>query len=1069
MKNRINLIIISIFIFFNFTAIQAQPVKITATDGEAGDHFGSSVSISGDYAIAGADWENEKGTYAGSAYIFKRNGKSWAQQAKLTADVGEAMDFFGESVSISGDYAIIGAHGDDDRGNYAGAAYIFKRDGETWTQQQKLTAGDGAERDYFGMSVSISGDYAIVGAYSDDDSGSASGSAYIFKRDAEVWTQQAKLISGDCAASDWFGRAVSISGDYAIIGAFGDGDNEYDAAGAAYIFKRNGDNWTEQVKLIAGDRAYNDLFGRFVSISGEYAIVGAYWDDDKGTNSGSAYIYKCDGELWTLQAKITADDGAEDAYFGGSVSIFGEYAAIGTYVNEDDTTPSGSAYIFKRSGEVWSQYSKLTDEFGGPVSINGSYAIAGAWWGDDNGENSGLAHIYNVAGMAPNNPPVVAHKIADQVKQVDFATYTVADLDTVFSDPDGDVLNYTEISDNNIAVTINGSLLELGSTPGFAGICQVIVSASDSEYSISDTFTVTVEGNVLYVTPSSQSIQATSVRTSFYVYNTGPGEGTMNWTAVANDSWLTIVRGGSGTNSGLITVEHGSNSGAQRSGSITITATGAMNSPQTVNITQGSGLTEGETKIVADDGNEEDNFGGAVCISGEYIIVGAYCQDTFEDESGAAYIFKREGESWTQQAKLISDGSMLADRFGNSVSIDNDYAVVGAYRDSVSAKASGSAYIFKRNGGLWTQQVKLTASDGDTNDIFGCSVSISGDYAILGAEGDDDKGSDAGSTYIFKRDGESWIQQSKLLADDGAKYDDFGKSVCISGDYAIIGAEGVGQYGSAYIFKRDGENWIQQAKLIDADSVNGDHFGESVSICGYYAIVGASWGGENRSGSAYIFVRNGDLWTQQARLAAKDSAGWDYFGKSVYISGDYAIMGSSWDDDNGDYSGSAYIFKRDGGSWVQHQKVTAGDGAVRDFFGRSVSVWEDYAVVGSYLDDDNGDNSGSAYVYCIDSVGTGISSHKQMIPRSVVLYQNYPNPFNPETTIKYKLKSGHNGAVKITVYNIRGQIVKVLVNKVQKAGDYTIKFNAAGLSSGIYYYLIKIKDFKMVKKMVLLR
>jgi hypothetical protein len=377
--------------------------KLLASDGATADQFGCSVFISGDYAIVGALYDDDKGSNSGSAYIFKWNGTSWSQQQKLTASDGAAGDWFGTSVSISGDYVIVGASRDDDNGTDSGSAYIFTPndiDPNNWVQQQKLTASDGAVSDNFGYSVSISGDYAIVGAYRDDDNGTDSGSAYIFKWDGTSWSQQQKLTASDGAVWDYFGRSVSISGDYAIVGAENNGGK-----GSAYIFKRNGTIWSQQAKLTASDRATNDYFGS-VSINGDYAIVGAYGDDGGGDDGGkgSAYIFNRDGTSWSQQQKLTASDGAAWAYFGRSVSISGDYVIVGAEEND----ASGSAYIFWRDGISWSQQAKLTasdgaagDYFGWSVSISGDYAIVGASYDDDKGTDSGSAYIFFPCAIWP--------------------------------------------------------------------------------------------------------------------------------------------------------------------------------------------------------------------------------------------------------------------------------------------------------------------------------------------------------------------------------------------------------------------------------------------------------------------------------------------------------------------------------------------------------------------------------------------------------------------------------------------------------------------------------------------
>jgi len=374
--------------------------KLLAPDGAASDWFGYSVSISGDLAIVGAYRDDDKGNNSGSAYIFGWDGTSWSQQQKLTASDGAGYDWFGWSVSISGDLAIVGAYYDDDKEANSGSAYIFKRDGTGWSQQQKLTASDGAARDYFGASVSISSDKIIVGAYRDDDKGIDSGSAYIFKQDGTAWVQQQKLTASDGTAYDSFGYSVSISGDLAIVGACYD-DDKGDYSGSAYIFRWDGTSWSQQQKLTASDGAAYDFFGYSVSISGDYAIVGAVRDDNKGYSSGSAYIFKRNGTSWVQQQKLLASDGAAYDFFGYSVSISGDFAIVGAVWDNDKGDNSGSAYIFKRNGTSWVQQQKLIasdgavdDNFGLSVSISGDYAIVGAYCDDDKGSDSGSAYVF---------------------------------------------------------------------------------------------------------------------------------------------------------------------------------------------------------------------------------------------------------------------------------------------------------------------------------------------------------------------------------------------------------------------------------------------------------------------------------------------------------------------------------------------------------------------------------------------------------------------------------------------------------------------------------------------------
>jgi len=387
---------------WNFKTKFISEFKLTASDGAGGDSFGRAVAISGNRCVVGSFDDDDKGADSGSAYIYEWNGTNWTQQAKLTASDGAAGDYFGYAVSISGNRCIVGAYGDDDRGSNSGSAYIYDWNGTNWMQQPKLTASDGTGSDYFGYVVSISGDRCIVGAYGDDDMGSSSGSAYIYKWNGTSWAQQAKLTASDGAGGDSFGRAVAISGDRCVAGASGD-DDMGSNSGSAYIFLWNGTNWIQQTKLTATDGASGDSFGWALSISGDRCIIGASGDDDMGTDSGSAYIYEWNGANWTQQAKLTASDGTAGDSFGYVVSISGDRCVAGAYGDDDMGLNSGSAYIYKRNGTNWAQQAKLTasdgagsDSFGSAVSISSDRCIVGAYLDDDMGTDSGSAYIYEL-------------------------------------------------------------------------------------------------------------------------------------------------------------------------------------------------------------------------------------------------------------------------------------------------------------------------------------------------------------------------------------------------------------------------------------------------------------------------------------------------------------------------------------------------------------------------------------------------------------------------------------------------------------------------------------------------
>ena len=397
-----------------------QVAKLTADDAVEDDRFGFSVAVSGTTVLVGAHLDDDDGDRSGSAYIFDRDAGSsgsWAQVTKLTADDAATNDQFGYSVAISGTTALVGAYLEDGGSISAGSAYIFERDeggAGNWGQVAKLTADDAALENYFGFSVAISGTTALVGAYGNDDVDG--GRAYIFERDeggAGNWGQVAKLNADDAAADDRFGFSVALSGTTALVGAWRDDDGATDS-GSAYVFERDAGgagNWGQVAKLTADDAGTEDFFGRSVALSETTALIGASWDDNDGTDSGSAYIFERDeggAENWGQVTKLTADDAAMEDYFGDSVALSGTTALVGAVLEDEGGLDSGSAYIFERDeggAGNWGQLAKITaadaavaDIFGDSVALSGTTALVGAWSNDDAGFESGSAYVFSVDG-----------------------------------------------------------------------------------------------------------------------------------------------------------------------------------------------------------------------------------------------------------------------------------------------------------------------------------------------------------------------------------------------------------------------------------------------------------------------------------------------------------------------------------------------------------------------------------------------------------------------------------------------------------------------------------------------
>ena len=371
----------------------------TASDGVSYDHFGLEVAVSGNGTtiVAGAPYDADKGINSGSIYVYKWNGVSW-DETKITASDGATNDYFGRKISISqdGNTVVVGVSHDDDKGTDSGSAYIYKFESNIWIET-KIFASDGSSGDIFGKSISISsdGNTVIVGNGFDY----AIGAVYIYKWENNIWIETTKLTASDGAANDNFGHKISISydGTTIVVGAYGDVNNG-DSSGSVYIYKWNGVTWDE-TKITASDGANDDFFGWSVSISpdGTTIIVGAYGDDDNGDSSGSAYIYKWNGVTWD-ETKITASDGVAYDYFGVRVSISsdGNKTMVGAIYDDDKGTDSGSAYIYEWNGISWDKTKILAsdgaaeDWFGNvSLSYDGNSRVVGAY-----GKNSSRGAFY---------------------------------------------------------------------------------------------------------------------------------------------------------------------------------------------------------------------------------------------------------------------------------------------------------------------------------------------------------------------------------------------------------------------------------------------------------------------------------------------------------------------------------------------------------------------------------------------------------------------------------------------------------------------------------------------------
>ncbi len=353
-------------------------------------------------------------------------------------------------------------------------------------------------------------------------------------------------------------------------------------------------------------------------------------------------------------------------------------------------------------------------------------------------------------------------------------------------------------------------------------------------------------------------------------------------------------------------------------------------------------------------------FGNAVAIDGDTALVGASHWGIPFWDPGAAFVFRFDGLDWLLQQELLASDGMDGDQFGDRVALDGDTLIVGARGDGPGYEI-GSAYIFRFDGKTWSEQQELFDPDGEDLDQFGRSVAVVGETVFVGAPGANGY---YGSVFVYTFDGATWVLQQVLHpsdADQGLGRR-FGTSVAIDGGAAVIGAtydnELGTRAGAVYVFRFDGSNWIEEQKLLPSKGIEDDRFGMSVSLSTEVAVIGT-----RNSESAYIFNFDGSSWNQEQILVASDGDPSQDFGRSVAISGDVVVVGAGEDDENGTDAGAAFLFRFDGKSWLEEQKLLPVDGEPGNRFGLRVAISGETALIGAPYDDNFGLWSGSAYVF----------------------------------------------------------------------------------------------------------
>ena len=885
--------------------------------------------------------------------------------------------------------------------------------------QSKLTADDGAGNDEFGYSVAVYGDTVVVGAYQHDitddqdiTSGDA-GAAYVFTEVDGVWSQAAKLTASVPATGDKFGYSVAVDGDTVVVGAYQHDITDHqgitsDDAGAAYVFTEPSNGWGHWSNLDADGKADltatltasnaddNDQFGYSVAVDGDVVVVGASTGDrtDTGgntiTDSGAAYVFTKVSGVWSQAAKLTASDGAANDEFGVSVAIEGDTVVVGAHKHDaNSNSAAGASYIFTKPATGWANDPDINyrtetarliapdgaanDEFGISVAVHGDEesrdtVVVGAHQHDitdDQGITSGdtgAAYVFKGDPYSGKWSHAAKLTASDAAPGDEFGISVAVDGSTV-------------VVGAYLYNRADGVVPDSGSTYVFArdsdtGVWSQTLNLAAPNSNQDDRFgySVAVDADTLLAgAPQGNEdpgfAYAMDISDAEWGADIVPAESTLS----DDDTYAYWVLNLTNDQEYAFRVRS-VNAAANRPSGETVAATPMLAKPGK---TEGLSARPGDSQVTLSWDDPRDSS-----IDGYQVLMPP------------------------EQTKLTAGSAgEESGRFGESVAVDGDTVVVGAYQhditdnQNITSGDAGAAYVFTKVDGVWSEPVKLTASVPAPGDKFGYSVAVDGDTVVVGAyqhDITDDQGitsGDAGAAYVFTEVDGVWSELVKLTASVPAPGDYFGYSVAVDGDTVVVGARGdQDKTGAAYVFTKVTGVWSQAAKLTASGGGTFDYFGHSVAVDGDTVVVGAR-GHSSSPGAAYVFTEPSNGWGHwsnlnaggkadlTATLTASNADDDDQFGQSVAMDGATVVVGAKQDDET---KGSAYVFtKPTGDNWADNTetaRLAASDRGASDSFGASVAIRGSTIVVGAYYADidecdeseddcDDDPRSGAAYLF----------------------------------------------------------------------------------------------------------
>lgn len=757
---------------------------------------------------------------------------------------GSSGDRLGRSISAGETRIAVSAAGSSDNGyHYNGECFIFDYDdsSDQWSYSARIAPSDSGTMDRFCSEVSLSGNRLLASARRTHLQEDAPGAVFIYEYDGTSWNLQGELTAQGLGPGDGFGTSLAIKDDVAIVSAPWDDDNN-ENSGAVYVFENDGEMWHQVAKLSALDSS-NAYFGFEVLLGEDQIVVSAHRDSQQGVKAGAVYIFAKTDDEWALQQKLVPADESPWHYFGKSIALFENHLAIGADGDGANLQGRGVVYIFEYDGSNWSETTQLQasnvasrGRFGRSVSIRENELLVGA-------------------------AKTTANKPAAYLFEFDGSEWS--EREQFFLNSLNRPIDYSE---------------EIALFNEFA-----LIGAPDEAIYDSNTGSV-----------RAYKLRQNDTEGYLVIPGDSPDHNFFGAAMSQSERWLIV--------------------GSPRDDGMGIDA-GAAHIYEWKN-----GTWEETASLRPDDLSSEDYFGLSVSVYGNRAVVGASQQQIGNWRyAGTAYVYDYNGESWVFSTKLLASDLARGAFFGSSVSMGENRILVGAERSLGGADDSGAAYVFDYDvaTGAWVESIKLIASDSTRDDRFGRSVSLWQDRALVGAYVKNVNGFFSGAAYIFDYDGTSWNESTRLTPTDSSSNDYFGWSVSLNGDNALVGAFGADndhftRTGAAYMFTLGDSGWYQSSRLLPINMRENHGFGYSVSLIQSQALVGSHIEvfDQDSGRAAYLYNYNNsrETWDYAGRIEAPEN-GSDNFGEAVSLRSDLAIIGAPHYSHEANEAGAMYMYK----------------------------------------------------------------------------------------------------------------------------------------------------------------